>query len=379
MPRYRTEISHELGRREALDRLRAKIEWASTVSNLKAAWSENTCAFAVSIQGVAITGDVHVEDNALKVECQLPLVALPFRSWLPRMMRKALEQPSPVELASESGGATTTAPANQPPTVLFLHIPKAGGTTLGEFIYNQCSSSTNGGEPVGDAGVLFLSYGFIREPDTSAPEYIRPSLRRPDLRAVIGHFSYGIHEFVEGPSIYVTLLRNPVDRVLSLYHFLEAERQTSIEEFVAHPSIKEVDNDQTRRIAGVDPAVGGCTNAMLLKAMENMRRHFAVAGVIERLDETLILLRRKLAWTREVISYPRNVNSSKPPVSLLSQDVVEAILNRNELDAKLHQYAGVLMDEAIAKAGSEFQDELLRYRAVSRTSRDSNEAVPGSV
>ncbi len=104
MPRYRTEISHELGRREALDRLRAKIEWASTVSNLKAAWSENTCAFAVSIQGVAITGDVHVEDNALKVECQLPLVALPFRSWLPRMMRKALEQPSPVELASESGG-----------------------------------------------------------------------------------------------------------------------------------------------------------------------------------------------------------------------------------------------------------------------------------
>ena len=80
------------------------------------------------------------------------------------------------------------------------------------------------------------------------------------------------------PTTYITLLRNPVDRVLSLYHFLEAERQTSIEEFVAHPSIKEVDNDQTRRIAGVDPAVGGCTNAMLLKAMENMRRHFAVAA-----------------------------------------------------------------------------------------------------
>lgn len=37
------------------------------------------------------------------------------------------------------------------------------------------------------------------------------------------------------------------------------------------------------------------------------------------------------------------------------------------------------MDEAIANAGSEFQDELLRYRAVSRMPRDSNEAVPGSV
>src|SRR5207253_2102954 len=111
----------------------------------------------------------------------------------------------------------------------------------------------------------------IHEEDNSAlaAEEIR-TLGRSDVRAVVGHFSFGIHEFVRSESTYLTVLRDPVDRVVSLYHhslcepddpFYErvAAGRLSLEEFVSARVCKEADNGQTRRLAGVDPPPGSCS------------------------------------------------------------------------------------------------------------------------
>ena len=321
------------------------------------------------MQGVGLRGTIEVEAGALRFDGRLPLVALPFKSWIARALKKSLEAnaPLPGETAAGAGAAVETETAadasSAGPVVLFLHVPKAGGQTLGEFVYNQCRAPERSEGDALDAGVAFLDFGFFKGGETSAPAHVRALLGRGDLRAVVGHFSFGLHEQVARPSTYVTILRHPVDRVASLYYFLKLRETMTLEEFAAAPPFAEADNDQTRRIAGVDPPVGGCTAETLRAAKENLRRHFAVVGTTERFDETLILLKRRLGWNREVVSYPQNVNASRPPTASLSPEAVAAVRRRNELDFELWGYANELLEESIAAEGPSFAAELERYRA----------------
>ena len=371
MPRSRAEVAHTLGQAEAQARLRALAEQARRVSDLKGTWSDNKFEFSVTAQGIGLRGTLHVEADALRFEGRLPLLAMPFASWIPRVLKKGLQQAGPgwALAAGSEGSASVTSPDAQAepdaPVVLFLHIPKAGGQTLGEYVYNQCRAPESlAGDGLLDAGVAYLNYGFIKEPELAVPEHVVSLLGRRDLRAVIGHFWFGLHEHVARPSTYVTLLRDPVERVVSLYYYAKLHETMSLEEFVRAPPFREVDNDQTRRIAGVNPAVGACTRATLDAARENLRRHFAVVGVTERFEETLALLRSRLGWCREVVSVPRNVNAARPASATLPRETIEAVRGRNEFDFELWRFASELMDEAIAAGGRKFHDELERYRGL---------------
>ncbi|HEX5725701.1 MAG TPA: polyhydroxyalkanoic acid system family protein [Longimicrobiaceae bacterium] len=368
MPRYRTEVAHDLGRAEAIARLKATAEWARGFSNLQGSWEGNRFTFSLSVQGIGMRGTVEVEEDSLKLDSRLPLIAMPFAGWLPRVARTALQPRPAANGAVPAESSTETVDTGfSAPTVLFLHIPKAGGTTLGEYVYNQCRAPRDYDEGLLNAGVLFVPYGFFKEPDLQVPDYIRPTLGRADLRAVVGHFWFGVHEHVGRPWTYVTLLRDPVERVVSLYHYLKLDERMSLEEFAASPPFKEADNDQVRRIAGADPEIGGCTEAMLETAKENLRRHFSVVGVTERFDETLVLLDRRLGWTKEVASYPRNVNPARRPTDSLPSSTADAIRARNALDVELHRFASEWMDEAIAAEGPAFNDEVARYRVLAPT------------
>jgi hypothetical protein len=339
MPRYTTTVAHELGRDEALARLKRATSRARALADLKGDWEAGALDFSVTLQGLRIAARITVEANRLTFDGTLPLLAMPFRSWIPRMLRKSLEPP---------GTGATPAPAGPEavaPTVLFLHIPKAGGQTLGEIVYSQARDEAAPDDGVLKAGVAYLTYGFLKERPLEVPGHVLPLLRREDLRAVIGHFWFGLHEHVARPAVYVTALRDPIERVLSLYYYTRLHDSISLDAFIADPPFREVDNDQTRRIAGVDPEIGGCTPAMLHRAKENLRR-FAVAGTIERLDEMLLLLQRRLGWQRPVVAYPRNVNPDRPATSSLPRATIEAIRERNELDFELWRYASRLMDEA---------------------------------
>ncbi|MBV9773871.1 MAG: polyhydroxyalkanoic acid system family protein [Gemmatimonadetes bacterium] len=363
MPRYHKEVPHDLGRAEAAARLRATAEWARGFSDLEGTWEGNTFAFSLSVQGIGVGGTVEVDEDALRLNAHLPLIAMPFAGWLPRVMRTAL-QPRPAASSGPGGYDARADGELSAPTVLFLHVPKAGGTTLGEYVYNQARAPADRDEGLLNAGVLFVPYGFFKEAGLRVPEYIHPALGRDDLRAVVGHFWFGVHRHVRRPWTYVTLLRDPVERVVSLYHYLKLDERMSLEEFAASPPFREADNDQVRRIAGVDPEIGGCTPAMLDAAKENLRRHFSVVGVVERFDETLVLLNRRLGWTREIASYPRNVNPARRSTASIPPSTLDALRARNALDAELHRFAGRWMDEAITAEGPGFYDDLARYRAL---------------
>ncbi|HEU4453639.1 MAG TPA: polyhydroxyalkanoic acid system family protein, partial [Longimicrobium sp.] len=84
-------MAHELGKEEALARLKALTAHARTVSDLKGDWEAGTLDFSVTAQGLRIVARLTVGEDRLTFDGTLPLIAMPFKSWIPRVLKKSLE------------------------------------------------------------------------------------------------------------------------------------------------------------------------------------------------------------------------------------------------------------------------------------------------
>jgi hypothetical protein len=264
-----------------------------------------------------------------------------------------------------------TSDANSQPVFLYLHIPKTAGTTLTSCIYEACSSAKyyRAAEGRLHSGIYYYPGNFHKEADPVVPHDVGLTLKQEDISAVVGHFRFGIHEFLTRPSTYVTVLRNPLTRVLSLFHHIctykshgwrndVLSKHMSIETFIETYRCREADNDQTRRLSGIEPPFGECTRDMLDLAKMNIDQQFAVVGITERFDETLVLIRRTFGWSQEGAYWPKLVNKNRPSPETLPQASVDAVLRRNELDMELYRYASAKLASCISRQKTGFQDEV---------------------
>jgi hypothetical protein len=250
------------------------------------------------------------------------------------------------------------------PTVLFLHIGKTAGATMRRALRRQFPERL-----VLELRAPTVRPGRLRrdgaiEHFASLPE---PERARP--RLIVGHFTYGLHEVVPRPCVYVTLLREPVALVLSQYHHVRRHPGHVLHERAkAYPDLRsyvdsglslEMDNSQTRALAGdTTTPFGGCTPAMLDAAKEHLERSFRVVGITERFDESLVMMRLAFGWDRLRYS-PINVNrSAREPVS---QQDLELVASRNELDVELYAWASERFTAAVARTPG-FQERLDRFR-----------------
>lgn len=257
----------------------------------------------------------------------------------------------------------------QQPTVIFLHLGKTAGSTLRQII------SRNYGAPdTLKAG----RQGLPRE--ETLEDFARiPDSRRASARLVFGHTVFGIHELLPKPSTYITLLRDPFKLVLSQYRFVRRQphhrfhqivssRQMSLADYIRSGISMEMDNGQTRAIAGdTSTPFGQCTEDMLQRAQQNIDAFFSVAGLTERFDETLILLREVLGWSH--LSYlPANVSPDRMSLEDLPQDTVRLIEEHMALDRELYSFVRRRFDQAIS-AIPDFDRELRRFQRLNRLYR----------
>ena len=221
------------------------------------------------------------------------------------------------------------------PTVVFLHIGKTGGTTLRRVLRRQYTESE-----------MMVVRARARPREETLADFAElPEAERARPRLILGHTVFGLHELVPRPSTYITLLRRPVSLVLSQYGFVrrtpghrhhQAAQGMGLEEYLASGLAQEMNNSQTRALAGaVDVPYGENPPELLELAKRNVEEHFRVVGLTERFDESLVLFGLAFGWSR--LSYVRaNVASRRVVPSPAGLAEIERL---NALDLELYDWA----------------------------------------
>ncbi len=236
---------------------------------------------------------------------------------------------------------------------IFLHIPKTAGTTLHTIVDRQYASDH--------------IYSFGSNAQDSIKKFQELSAEeRAKIRFLRGHMPFGLHEFFPLTDEYITLLRDPVDRVVSYYNFILRTPEHYLYEIVTLRNMSLFDllqtdypimmNDaQVRLLSGIwaDVGYGKVPSEMLEKAKANLQRHFIVVGITEEFDKTLLLLKEKLEWPSEILYKKQNV-SHKKASRQISAETLDAIRLYNQLDDALYQFAASLFLREVAAQGNLF-------------------------
>jgi hypothetical protein len=244
-----------------------------------------------------------------------------------------------------------------PPLLIFLHLPKTAGSTLARVIEQQYP-----------AGAVLALY------DSATGEELRsiPEDRMRRLRVVMGHFYFGAHRFASRPATYVTVLRDPIERVISHYYYVRrdathylhgAAQKLSLADYIRFCNLAEPNNDQTRLLCGEYQGAipTTCIDAMLPLAKKNLREHCAVVGLTEDFDRSLLLIKRRLGW-RYPFYERQNVTSGRPRRADLPVDTLRVLQAYNRLDVELYEYARALFQEQVSREGAWFERQLRAFK-----------------
>lgn len=249
-------------------------------------------------------------------------------------------------------------------TIIFLHIPKTGGRSLQSIILKKYRDA----EVITDAHEKF---GEIAE---WSDEHKR------NIHYIQGHFIFGAHKMFPQACKYITLLRDPVERVISHYYYIKRspghplnrdvmEQSLDLEGYVTSGICDEVLNDQTRLIAGVKREESMAESAMLSQAKENIDRNFLVAGVLDQFDETLMLLKRRLEL-RRIYYGVRNQTINRPLKEQISTSTLQLICEQNQSDMELYNYVKDNLARIIESEGAAFMRDVKRFKILNRPYSD---------
>lgn len=183
--------------------------------------------------------------------------------------------------------------------IVFLHLPKTGGTSLHRVINNSLPQNS-----------LF--------PERFNKLYLYSREEMNEYSFFSGHYDWQSVSLIPGEKKIITLLRNPKKRILSLYYFWKAHTKEHIEKHnlrgprIAKKSdllsflrsednevIQTIDNAMTRNLIGgilVNYRRGICdlpADSLVSHAVAHLENMEAF-GILEEIDKSAQLITKKL-------------------------------------------------------------------------------------
>jgi|SRR5581483_9393592 len=225
-------------------------------------------------------------------------------------------------------------PGRRDGPLLFSHIPKTAGTSLKNLLL--CS--------VPDTLLVYGGELALGAPDIA---FIQRFRERPRPPLVMGHFSYGVHRLLGILPRYVSVLRHPIDRVVSLYRHQrrvpdspfkeQMEAGMSLRDFVASGITETTNNHMCRIVAGIPPEAGMVINKDWLYdlAVHNLELHYEIVGTIDEVPRVAQQVAASLGIAAAAVPFD-NVAGGEAPA--LDESTLRTIIDFNLLDLRLYEH-----------------------------------------
>ena len=260
---------------------------------------------------------------------------------------------------------------------IFLHQPKAAGKTL-EVMWPRY---------LGREGFCRISRLFPEASISDIRGYERllremPYEERQSIRFLTGHMYFGVHNAFDSTATYVTMLRDPIDRLISYYNYFLNAPETSLYRFIVQNKISfdrfvsfdendiertgvrelyyTLENGQSKLLAGVKDS--SWVNEELFSVAErNISSMFRFVGITEMFDESLIQMGRLLAFRGPIYYRRLNVGAGMTRREIAS-DAEKTIRERNEVDYKIYEMYRTALEEQVRDETVFFSKALRRLR-----------------
>jgi len=212
--------------------------------------------------------------------------------------------------------------------VVFIHVPKTGGSTfLSVLRRNFPASDVLLPDAQKDKNLVEIDQALTR-------------LSAQHARSIHGHFPLSYRDRLPSNARYATILRDPVQRQYSHYQWSYGRKLAAGKDWPVSKALGKgrlVDNLQTRMLSALeDPFTRPADDDLLNAALAELER-LAFVGLVERFPESMLLAQERLGL-RHISYFRRNVRGTPhPPVD------VDALREHNQLDLQLYEHAVAML------------------------------------
>jgi len=236
------------------------------------------------------------------------------------------------------------------PFICFIHIGKNGGTTFHQILHDNLSR--------------FFTINYDRKTNGEFnKDYLRKFLRGTSAQGVGGHTIKPYLDYesvVKRPVFYITFLREPVKRYVSLVnHRMYRGWSPDIEHTFTY---ERYQNQQTRHLTGKRELNG---------AIEMIQR-LDFVGILEQYDLSLLLLQQqlrpffdfKINYKKENVAKDRSTNFYN--INTLSEVHLNRIKTENVLDIQLYQTGLERFEQMKANYQGDLQADLAAFQEANK-------------
>lgn len=184
--------------------------------------------------------------------------------------------------------------------LIFNHVPKAGGSSL-YFFFQELFGADR----------VFRFHSRVITDKTKTMEKLTPE-ERERYKIFQGHFKYGYHTLFSQKCLYIGIMRDPIDRMISNYYYTKTRGREDRKEEIKELSLTDfVDSQMEGKKKGFGAAqanyLTGQTN--IPKAKEIIESDYLMCCATDQLDRFQGVMAR-LYGRPDLAPLRRNVTNS---------------------------------------------------------------------
>jgi hypothetical protein len=278
----------------------------------------------------------------------------------------------------------------QPSILIFYHVPKTGGTTMGHILADCFPGDQHFNSYMGTpASALSIdSRAMIAEKYNLLSDEAKRS-----CRCIIGHVPMGIHTLFDRPAKYFTILRHPVDRVVSQFYFSRPKnhliKDMTLEQYMDRRLGLDPFDHQVRLLSGCEELDGPwgfdgkpvpaapVEDRHLQIAKRNIEERFITAAPLEEFSSVVVLLRRLYGWSlRNCLYEVKNVTPQRPQIDELSRATRKRIEDSNQYDMELYEWTKARFANQISTLDPQFSRDRSLFNIVNNSCQQVRRMTP---